>query len=132
MKILQLLVVLCAFFLVGADPQGCDTPSKSVFHNTVSTGRMADFNYTVIVNWQKDPWNPAPWKEHVFLDFEPTRVGAYYLEGHEQVYKLVSPSANEPLTLGVYKFEFGGSTDQVKVTWSDGKSIERTVIPTDK
>jgi hypothetical protein len=101
-------------------------PSKDVFEHVTKTDRFADFTSVIDCQW-KSPDGRTDWKyiDKITLTLTPTRTGAYLIEGWQKSYKLISlPNEN----IGEKAFEFVLVFQQINVTFSDGKSIERTVI----
>jgi hypothetical protein len=83
--------------------------------------RFADFTCST-TNYYKDN---AKTNFDTWVRFTPTRQGAYLIEGADHAEKLVSGNESGEATL----LQFAG-TGCVVVTFSDGKSIERTYVTT--
>jgi hypothetical protein len=130
MKILSLIWLGWCFSLLFV--LGCDGEKPNTSEVTTHEDRFADFNDVVKIEWGHSGGNyNNKWKTKVTIIFTPTRTGAYLLESTNKSYKHISPAMDPTTQPTDPVFEFDYSTSSVNVTYSDGKSIERTVIKTD-
>jgi hypothetical protein len=120
---------------------GCDTPKQpeDKTDTTCSSERYADFAHFTSSNWTwpKGDYNQRR-RDSVKVTIVPYRSGAYRVEASGQG-SVLAFSATEAETLEVpkgsttqpsrpnYSVQFGAITEFV-VLFSDGKSIERTVV----
>jgi hypothetical protein len=115
---------------------GCDVPQQSNTQEVrpVRTDRYADFNDVVVEKIGRSGGDKnQTWRINAYVRIEPTRVGAYLIEGeNDEMYRIYSGAEHqEPTTQPTdYGFEFSPNSSKVKVTFSDGKTIERTVVET--
>ena len=107
------VLLIALLFVAGCD----DTYQNGKPHQF----RYADFDATITVSYRL-PGGGGEFIDRVFVEFVPTRVGAYIVEA-DHLEKVVST----PTDIVAKKFQFG-SVHNVYVTFSDGKSIERTII----
>ncbi len=113
----KILLVLILFLA------GCEGPDVLEKGNPYNL-RYADFEAVITVNYvYPSGCNPKYIKE-VTVNFTPTRVGAFIIESNAKIEKVVS-TAMDSVSSKEFKF---GKTPFILVTFSDGKSIERTII----
>ena len=84
--------------------------------------RYADFDVWMTVSYKTAGGTDTKTPIKVFVKFIPTRVGAYIVEAGGTMEKVVSTSADS------ISKEMAFGAGDIFVTFSDGKSIERTII----
>ena len=124
---LALLLVLLSLFMAGCDSGPHTTQKKHL--------RFADFEADTFITYMKGA-DAVPTTTSLDFQFKPTRVGAYtivFSNGNSEI--VISTNTDDPVNKKYVVDGVGKSGDKagtvVTVVFSDGKSMEKTVVNVD-